>query len=146
MRSTNSIVMGTVLAVAIPMFAVLAVMHIGCKSNQSMTSGIGVPASEGTVQFTKGVNDNTKIVVRVKRLAPPSKVAANATVYVVWIEPRNGVMQNVGAMILNKNLEGTLITTTPHRRFKVLVTPEPSGRGMLPTHEPVFTSEVDRAK
>ncbi len=147
MRLRNSIVLCSILTFAIPVFSVLAVMHVGCKTNKAtMTSGAGVPASEGTVQVSTGPNDNTKIIIRVRRLAPPSKVVPDATVYVVWIKPRNGAVQNVGSMILNKNLEGFLNTTTPHRRFKVIVTPEPSGKVNEPTHEPVFTSEVERAK
>ena len=109
-----------------------------------MISGVGVPASQGTVKATAGDNGNTNIAIRVKHLAPPSKVAADATVYVVWIQPRNAAKQSVGALRVNDNLEGSLDTVTPHRRFLVMVTPEPSGQVAQPTHEPVFTSDVDR--
>jgi hypothetical protein len=146
MRLQNSIIRCVVLAVAISTLATLAGMQIGCTTSQPMLSATEVPASKGTVSATKGKNDNTNVTIRVKHLAPASKISPEATTYVVWIEPRNGAMQNVGAMILDKNLVGVFNTVTPHRRFKVSVTPEPSGKVAQPTHEPVFTSEVERTE
>lgn len=119
-------------------------LGLGCARPQTMVSAVGVPASEGTVKATDGGNGNTKLAIHVKHLAPPSKVSPDAMVYVVWLQPRNGVLQNIGALVLNDNLEGRLETLTPHRRFQITVTPEPGGQLEKPTHEPVFTSEVDR--
>jgi hypothetical protein len=133
------------MAVSMPTLALLAVMLIGCVSTQQpMHSAAGVPASEGTVNATKGDNDNTVVDIHVKHLAPPSKMAADATVYVVWVQPLDGAMQNVGAMVLDSNLDGSLNTLTPHHRFKLIVTPEPSAAVAAPTHEPVFTTDVER--
>jgi hypothetical protein len=109
-----------------------------------MVSAAGVPASQGTVSATKGDNGNTHLSLKVKHLAPPSKVSPDAAVYVVWLQPRNGEVQNIGALTLNDNLEGSLVTVTPHRRFRITVTPEAGGQVALPTHEPVFTSDIER--
>jgi hypothetical protein len=113
---------------------------------QEMHSTEGGLASEGTVRISDGDNGNTKVSIRVKHLAPPSKVAVDSTVYVVWIQPREGDRQNVGALTLNKDLEGSLETLTPHRRFMVSVTPEPNGQVTEPSHEPVFTYNVESNK
>lgn len=102
-------------------------------------------SGEGTVQVTEGDNGNTQLEVRVKHLSSPSKVAADASVYVVWVQPRNGEIQNVGALRVDEDLVGILETTTPHRSFTVTITPEPSSRMAAPTHPAVFTSEVNRA-
>ena len=138
---------------AMPMIAVLVGTQLGCQKMmfwrdkpQEMHSTSDVSASDGTVRVSEGDNGNTKVSVRVKHLAPPSKLAADATVYVVWIQPREGDRQNVGALTLNKDLEGSLDTLTPHRRFKVSVTPEPSGQVVNSTHEPVFTYNVESNK
>lgn len=112
---------------------------------QSMRAGIGTPASEGTVEAVEADNGNTRVTVRVKHLAPASRLHMEATVYVVWIQPRNGTPQNVGAMDLDSNLEGTLQTVTPHRAFQLFVTPEPAGVVERPTREPVFTTDVVRS-
>lgn len=133
-------------AVAAQLITVLAGLQMGCAKNQAMISSADVPASEGTVRATAGDNGNTKLNVQVKHLAPPEKMASDATVYVVWIQAPNASKQNVGALTLNDNLEGTLETLTPHRRFEVTVTPEPSRGVAYPTHDPVFTASVDRAE
>ena len=128
----------------------LAAASLGCgmlgggNSEQTMHSSSTTPAAQGTVVATASDNGNTDLSVRVKHLAPPSKLVSDATVYVVWIQPGDAPIQNVGAMTLNDDLEGRLDTVTPHSRFKVTVTPEPGARGSQPTNEPVFTAEVER--
>jgi hypothetical protein len=130
--------------------AALAGTTLGCgmfgsgKSEQTMSSSSGNPAAQGTVNASAADNGNTALRVRVKHLAPPSRMASDATVYVVWIQPGDAAIQNVGAMTLNDDLEGRLDTVTPHSRFTVTVTPEPGARGAQPTNEPVFTTDVDR--
>jgi len=113
---------------------------------QEMHSAADVPASQGTVQVTTGENGNTQVSIRVKHLAPPSKMALDSTVYVVWFQPVDGDTQNVGALVLNDDLEGSLDTLTPHQRFLVSITPEPNGQATSPTHEPVFTYRVESNK
>ncbi len=140
MRSTASAI-GHV----VPAIAMLAVMQIGCATTQTMSSSPGVPASKGTVTTSElDKNGNTKVSVLVEHLALPWKVESDAKVYVVWIQPTGGVLQNAGVLIVNDELEGTLETVTPHLRFQVTVTPEPSGQVELPTHAPVMTMDVDR--
>jgi hypothetical protein len=137
----------------LPAVAVLAVTQLGCQKMmfwrakpQEMHSAAEAPASEGTVRVTAGENGNSKLSIRVKHLASPSRMSADSTVYVVWVQPREGERQNVGALTLNKDLEGSLETLTPHRRFTLSVTPEPSGQAASPSHEPVFTYEVESNK
>jgi hypothetical protein len=73
-------------------------------------------------------------------------MAPDGTVYVVWFQPTDGGTQNVGALVLNKDLEGSLDTLTPHQRFLVSITPEPNGHATSPSHEPVFTYQVESNK
>jgi hypothetical protein len=153
MRFQNFKVRPLVFLAVLPAAAALVGTQVGCQrmmfwreKPQEMHSTSDVSASEGTVRVAEGDNGNTKVFVRVKHLAPPSKLAADATVYVVWIQPREGETQNAGALTLNKDLEGSLDTLTPHRRFKLTVTPEPSGQVANPTHEPVFTYNVESNK
>lgn len=153
MRSQTSVHRHIVLLAAIPTVAAMLGMQSGCNKIRSWTakpeamhSAPGVPASQGTVKATLGDNGNTNVALRVKHLAPPSKIAPEATVYVVWIQPLDGTKQNVGALTLNDDLEGSLDTLTPHKRFQISVTPEPSGLVAQPTHDPVFTYEVESSK
>ena len=111
---------------------------------QTMLTSAENTSGEGTVQAKAADNGNTALEVRVKHLSSPSKVADDASVYVVWIKPRNGELQNVGALEVDADLVGKLDTTTPHKAFTVTVTPEPSARMAAPTHKAVFTSDVNR--
>jgi len=113
---------------------------------QEMHGASDVPAGQGTVRVSNGDNGNSKVSIRVKHLAPPSKIAADSTVYVVWFRPVDGDNQNVGALVLNSDLEGSLDTLTPHHRFRITVTPEPNGQAASPTNEPVFTYNVESDK
>lgn len=109
----------------------------------TMRSSDKVPAAQGTVQISDAGNGNSGVAIRVKHLAPPSKIAPDATTYLVWIEPRNGAPQSVGAMTMDENLQGSLDVVTPHQRFRIIVTPEPSAQVSTPSHEPVFTYDVE---
>jgi len=153
MRFQSAKVHPVVFAAVLPVVAALAGMQLGCQKMafwrdkpQEMHSTSDASSREGTVRTSNADNGNTNVFVRVKHLAPPSKVAGDSTVYVVWIQAREGDRQNVGALTLNKDLEGSLDTVTPHRRFKVSVTPEPSGQVAEPSHEPVFTYDVESNK
>lgn len=117
---------------------------LGCAGAQRMQTGPTTPGAQGTVQAAEGKNGNTTLQIEVKHLAQPSLLAADATVYVVWVRPMNAAAQNAGALLVNDRLEGELKTLSPHKRFAVLVTPEPSAQVTQPSHEPVFTAEVNR--
>lgn len=131
------------------LIALFALSHGGClfgggAPTETMRSSSENTSGEGTVQAKLGDNGNTQLEVRVKHLSSPLKVAADASVYVVWIQPRNAEIQNVGALMVDDDLVGSLSTTTPHRAFKLSITPEPSARMAVPTHPAVFTSDVNR--
>ena len=137
--------------VAVALFGTLAFapacgLFGGSAPKQVMTTSAENTSGEGTVQVRAGDNGNTKLEVRVKHLSSPSKVADDASVYVVWIKPRNGELQNVGALEVDSDLVGKLDTTTPHETFTLTVTPEPSARMAAPTHKAVFTTEVSRTE
>jgi hypothetical protein len=145
MRLLTSIAWRVLLvAAAVPAVAAVGA-QTACTKPQAMHSGQGVPASQGTVRATSGDHGNTKLTVRVKHLAPPWKMAPEATLYVVWVHPPDAASQNVGALTVDDNLEGRLDTVTPHRRFGLSVTPEASGQAAVPSREPVFTTTVDRS-
>jgi FlaG/FlaF family flagellin (archaellin) len=139
------------MGLAVPVAAALLGMQFGCATMRSwttrstpMNSASEVPASEGTVKATIGNNGNTNLAIRVKHLAPAARLQADATVYIVWLQQAGQSPQNLGALTLNKDLEGSLDTVTPFRKFTVTVTPEPGRQMEQPTHPPVFTSEVNR--
>ena len=124
--------------------AALAGIGTGCAHRQSLEAASSVPAAEGTVRATKDSNGNTDLVVNVKHLARPDKMAPDATVYLVWIQPPGDQKESVGILKVSANLEGTLKTKTPQRKFLLTITPEANAQVQQPAHDPVFTANVDR--
>jgi hypothetical protein len=116
----------------------------GCANHEQMMAASGeTPAAEGKVSTGKGDNDNTAVRVEVKHLAPPSRVAPGAMIYVVWVQPLGQSIQNVGALKLNDDLVGRLDFVTPHKTFRVVVTPETQATLETPSHHAVFTADVN---
>lgn len=118
---------------------------MGAAVTQPMRGSDASPASQATVAVAKGASGNTALTVRVKHLAPAERLANDASVYVVWVEPEGAPPQNVGVLSVNTDLQGSLSTITPYKRFKVMVTPEKSGEVTAPEHDEVFTSDVERS-
>lgn len=124
----------TILSVGVLLF-------LSCATTQQLTAAPSNPAGVGTVR-TDEDNGNTKVRLHVKHLAPAPRLASGATTYVVWVQPPNAQMQSVGVLRLNEDLEGRLETTTPHKQFRIAVTPEPSAQVEKPSHDPVFTADI----
>jgi hypothetical protein len=118
----------------------------GCDRPMTMHPATSIPAGQGTISAKPGTGGNTQLEVRVQHLAPPSRVVADATVYVVWIQPAQGTHQNLGILALDGNSAGTYQGLTPHRRFFLSVTPEANATGERPLNEPVFTADVNRSE
>ena len=141
-KSNNiSFIVGPALALL-----VASTMSLGCAKPQAMTASSNVPAGEGTVETDVDDNGNTTVLVRVSHLGQPSNVESGSTIYVVWIQARGGANQNVGALNVSDDLEGSLEMMTPHRRFTLSVTQEPNGHVSSPTHDPVFTAMVEASE
>ena len=119
-----------------------------CAGGQmtQMVSNPRVPAAEGQVVATKIENGNTRLTLTVKHLAHAASVQGGATIYVVWLQPNEQApAQNIGALDVDKNLNGTLTTTTTQTEFLLSVTAEPFPNAAAPAGAEVFRTTV-RAK
>jgi hypothetical protein len=113
-----------------------------CATVIPLQSGKDVPAAEGAVNVTRGENGNTKLAISVAHLAPPEKVLAGTTTYIVWVRGVVGDQpaQNVGALKVNEDLSGTLDTVTPQTRFQVFITPEANSAASSPSGPTVLSA------
>jgi len=118
----------------------------GCGSTEQKLQGSNItPAAQGTVVTKVDDNNNTNMEVTVKHLAPAQRVLTGATNYVVWVQPEGSAFfQNVGALQVDKNLDGSHKTTVPYKNFKVMVTPEMSTMTQTPVGPAVFEQAVMR--
>ena len=127
----------------------------GGSPKYPLASSPSAPGAQGNVNVEPGPNGNTRVAISVRHLAPPANISASATTYVAWIVPRAAstsrnadnqptdmAPMNVGAINVDKNLNGTLETVTPFQQFDVMITPEPSPIAMRPTTRPVLSATV----
>ena len=127
-------------------FLAAACIH-GMEEVKLSTSADGIPAAQGAVKTMGAPNDNTRLIVKVKHLAPPERVENGATTYVVWAQPDGTEnVQNVGALTVDKNLNGTLMTVLPFKEFKVFITAESTGSVTQPTGQELLAANVDESK
>ena len=103
-----------------------------------------VPGAAGEVTTSTGPNGNTEVKIAVKHLAPPERVAAGATVYVVWASDvaAPATAHNLGALRVDSDLRGKLETVTPLRSFALQITPEASPTVEAPMNPPVLQVRV----
>jgi len=123
---------------------ILCALLSACASGPlRMSASPAVPAAEGTVKTERSKNQNTKLEITVKHLAPPQKVASGFNTYVIWAAPRNGgAAQNLGAIIVDEDLNGKVQATTPFEDFSLFITLENSGQASSPTGPRVMWTEV----
>ena len=103
-----------------------------------------VPAASGEITTEEGDDDNLRLEIAVKHLAPPGKVEAGAAVYVVWMEIAGAPPQNVGSLRVDEDLTGRLDTITPFHRFNLVITAERDPAAVFPRGPRVLSGTVDR--
>lgn len=129
------------------MATLTAVSLFGCGAGMiHLTASPQVPAAEGTVNVTSGQNKNLRMEINVHHLALPDRVTPGASVYIAWIRPlsADSVPQNIGALRVNKNLDGELDTLTAQHSFDLLITAEPQGSVVTPSADPILTARIVR--
>lgn len=111
----------------------------------AMNASPAIPAVEGHAKFGRAPNGNTSVDVTVKHLADPEKLTPPANTYVVWLRPnKDAAPQNIGALTVDKKLNGELNTVTALRTFDLFITAEASGQVQAPTGQPLlWTSHND---
>lgn len=131
----------------------LAVLALSIGSTPSATaattytmgSSAEIPAARGKVRLRKTSNGNVEIKLSVQHLAPPGRIVPGAQVFVVWVRglAPGSVAQNLGALIVDKKLNGKLKAVTPMPAFDLFMTCEqsqtatvPASLELLPVHYP----------
>lgn len=117
---------------SVPVFAANGIFSHATAMNVSPE----IPAAQGKVKFSKTNDGNITINLSVKYLADPQKLKPPAAIYVVWVgKDKDTVPQNIGALKVEKDREGTLKSVTPLHAFQLFVTAEANGQ----VQEPVGT-------
>ena len=93
-----------------------------------------IPAAQGKVGLKSTKNGNVEIKLSVKHLAPPGRITPGATVFVVWVRGLApfAEAQNLGALRVDKNLDGKLTAVTAMSSFDLFLTCEQSQTVTVP--------------
>jgi hypothetical protein len=99
-----------------------------------MSTSPTIPAAAGSVHFAPAANGNTSVNLTVKHLAQPEKLTPPTHVYVVWVRAdQTAEPQNIGALVVDKELNGTLNTVTALHSFALFITAEASAQVQKPS-------------
>ena len=106
----------------------------------ALGSSSQIPAAEGTARLRNTQNGNIELKLRVKHLAQPGRISPGAQVFVVWargLEP-GAEAQNLGALQVDKKLNGKLTAVTAMASFDLFITCEMSQTVTAPTTDPLL--------
>jgi hypothetical protein len=122
-------------------FALLCTVAYAAKK-YPMTAASMVPGARAEVEISKDKNGNTRVNMRVQHLANLENLTPRASAYVVWLQERGGVSENLGQLKIDRNLKATFETVTPLKSFDVFVTAEQDFRVTGPSGPQVLTATV----
>lgn len=108
-----------------------------------MTASGSVPAATGTVKVKMDkANGNTKLDIKVRNLANPSRLTPPANVYVVWVRPRGGDAIRQGGIGVDNSLNGELKVVTTLKDFDLFITAEQSETVTVPSNVEILHTHV----
>lgn len=117
----------------------VATAHAG--TTLPLGSSSEVPSAQGKVRLKNTKNGNVEIRVEVKHLAPPGRISPGATVFVVWARglAPGAEAQNLGALRVDKNLNGKIRAVTAMSSFDLFITCEQSQTVTFPAAPELLT-------
>jgi len=123
---------------------VLTLGAAGCANRTALVGTPMVPAAVGDVKLSNDGNNNTKVKLEVKHLAPASSLSPPRSAYVVWTRTGNGNPEKQGVLQIGDNREGKIEFITPAQDFEVVVTAEDSPDVRYPSSTIALQSDVNR--
>jgi len=130
----------------IAMLVLTGLTAASCAGSRAvrLTGSEDIPAAAATVKIGTNDNGNTTFDLVVEHLAPANRVDPAATVYVVWTRGRDSyaAAQNMGALIVDEDLDGKFAGVTPLREFELFITVEPTLSNTTPTGKVLLHTAV----
>jgi hypothetical protein len=110
----------------------------GPTTTWTMHANPKLPAAEGNVKVRIDAVGDHVVEVSFQRLAAPGQAFGGATIYMVWIVPRNAPPQPIGGLDVDDALNAKVTIKTPNENFDVLVTAEVSADVAAPSRNRAF--------
>ena len=129
-------------------FGSALLLNTGCiQTVQTIRFPISLetPAAEVQAKISRDKNNNTKIKLTVKHLAPPENLYPPKAAYVVWIQSEDRLV-NLGQLRVDKRLKGTFDGVTPLKEFRIFITAENNYAVVKPSSLVVLETETFRVE
>jgi hypothetical protein len=123
----------------------LLVFTLGCAQTVAFRETPEAPAAKGEAKITTDNNNNTRVELEIRHLAPPQNLTPPKSVYVVWAESPDGRTENLGQIIAGSDRSAEFQTVTPLKVFRILVTAEDRALAQSPSQQVVLTTDTFRA-
>lgn len=112
----------------------------GCSQQIDFQKSAKVPAATISATVSRDGNNNYKLDIKVENLAKPEALTPPKKVYVVWVRHAKGY-QNIGQILLDRKLKGSLSSVTPYKPMSVMITAENSSSVLTPGNMTVLESK-----
>ena len=94
-----------------------------------------IPAAQGRARLHNIRNGNVEIKIYVSHLATPARITPGASDFVVWVRGHapEAQAQSLGALKVDKKLNGMITAVTALPAFDLFITTEPSAVATAPS-------------
>ena len=126
----------------------------GCASTPSggrdvqswtMNTGPKLPTADGRAKVRVDAAGDHVVELTFQHLPMPERAFDGATMYMVWIVPRNAPPQPMGSLDVGEDLKAKVTIRTPNENFDVLVTAEVSADTTEPSRHRAFDVAIRTA-
>jgi len=111
----------------------------------TMNTGPRLPTAEGKARVRVDGTGDHVVELTFQHLPPPERAFVGATMYMVWIVPRNAPPQPMGSLDVGENLDAKVTIRTPNENFDVLVTAEVTADSTTPSRHFAFDVSIRTA-
>lgn len=124
----------------------LVLVTASCAQTVPFRETPQAPAALGEAKVRVGENNNTRIDLDIRHLAPPQNLTPPKSVYVVWVQAPDGKFTNLGQITPDLSRRVDFSAVTPLRVFRILITAENRVLAGSPSDQIVLSTDVFRVR
>lgn len=129
-----------------PLVAVLALGSLGCASRYKVDAEPPTYAALAKIRVKVNRDENRELHLNVLHLAPPARIDPTYRGYAVWISVPGHGISKAGILDYNeKRRKGSIVATTPHPKFEVIVSLERDLSTAAPSQQIIVRKIVARS-
>jgi hypothetical protein len=123
----------------------LLLFATSCAQTVAFRETPQAPAALGEAKIETDRNNNTRVELDIRHLAPPQNLTPPKSAYIVWFESPEGRAVNMGQLTVGSDRRARFSAVTPFKVLRVLVTAEDRVLAESPGEQVVLRTETFRA-